>query len=91
MGVPVVMVRVPLCCFPLSYRTIIIWFIYISGYLFIIIYRSLLTVQAPGDAEAFCAHLVKTGMVDAVASEDMDTLAFGGSLLLRQLNAKKDR
>lgn len=47
-------------------------------------------VMAPGDAEAFCAHLVKTGMVDAVASEDMDTLAFGGSLLLRQLNAKKD-
>lgn len=48
-------------------------------------------VQAPGDAEAFCAHLVKTGMVHAVASEDMDTLPFGGSVLLRQLNAKKDR
>ncbi|XP_076150514.1 putative flap endonuclease 1 homolog [Alosa pseudoharengus] len=47
-------------------------------------------LMAPGDAEAFCAHLVKTGVVDAVASEDMDTLAFGGSLLLRQLNAKKD-
>lgn len=28
--------------------------------------------------------------MDAVASEDMDTLAFGGSVLLRQLNAKKD-
>ncbi|XP_062380818.1 probable flap endonuclease 1 homolog [Sardina pilchardus] len=45
---------------------------------------------APGDAEALCAHLAKTGVVDAVASEDMDTLAFGGSLLLRQLNAKRD-
>ncbi|KAL2097946.1 hypothetical protein ACEWY4_007153 [Coilia grayii] len=47
-------------------------------------------VMAPGDAEACCAHLVKAGIVDAVASEDMDTLAFGGSILLRQLNAKKD-
>ncbi|XP_063074880.1 probable flap endonuclease 1 homolog [Engraulis encrasicolus] len=47
-------------------------------------------LMAPGDAEAFCAHLVKSGKVDAVASEDMDTLAFGGSVLLRQLNAKKD-
>ncbi|XP_031415601.1 probable flap endonuclease 1 homolog [Clupea harengus] len=47
-------------------------------------------VMAPGDAEACCAHLVKTGMVHAVASEDMDTLPFGGSVLLRQLNAKKD-
>lgn len=47
-------------------------------------------LMAPGDAEAFCAHLVKTGVAHAVASEDMDTLAYGGSLLLRQLNAKKD-
>ncbi|XP_028833503.1 probable flap endonuclease 1 homolog isoform X2 [Denticeps clupeoides] len=47
-------------------------------------------VQAPGDGEAYCAHLLKSGSVDAVASEDMDTLAFGGTVLLRQLNAKKD-
>ncbi|XP_062843785.1 probable flap endonuclease 1 homolog [Trichomycterus rosablanca] len=46
-------------------------------------------VTAPGDAEAFCAHLVKSGLVDAVASEDMDTLAFGGTVLLRQLKASK--
>ncbi|XP_046732091.1 probable flap endonuclease 1 homolog [Silurus meridionalis] len=46
-------------------------------------------VQAPGDAEACCAQLVRSGVVDAVASEDMDTLAFGGTLLLRQLNAKR--
>ncbi|KAG2465284.1 LRRF2 protein, partial [Polypterus senegalus] len=44
---------------------------------------------APSDGEAMCAHLVKTGEVDAVASEDMDTLAFGSSFLIRQLNAKK--
>ncbi|KAK7158956.1 hypothetical protein R3I94_005330 [Phoxinus phoxinus] len=47
-------------------------------------------IQAPGEAEALCAHLVKSGTVNAVASEDMDTLAFGGTVLLRQLNAKKD-
>ncbi|XP_060722976.1 probable flap endonuclease 1 homolog isoform X2 [Tachysurus vachellii] len=46
-------------------------------------------VQAPGDAEACCAQMVRGGVVDAVASEDMDTLAFGGMILLRQLNAKK--
>ncbi|KAK2822158.1 hypothetical protein Q5P01_022223 [Channa striata] len=46
-------------------------------------------IKAPGDAEALCAHLVKQKKVDAVASEDMDTLPFGGSILIRQLNAKK--
>uniref|UniRef100_A0A3B5KBJ5 Zgc:110269 n=1 Tax=Takifugu rubripes TaxID=31033 RepID=A0A3B5KBJ5_TAKRU len=43
-----------------------------------------------GDAEALCAWLVKEGTVDAVASEDMDTLPFGASILIRQLNSKKD-
>ena len=38
-----------------------------------------------------CAQLVKEGTVDAVASEDMDTLPFGGNVLVRQLNAKRDR
>ncbi|XP_071372998.1 probable flap endonuclease 1 homolog isoform X2 [Centroberyx affinis] len=47
-------------------------------------------VQAPGDGEALCAQLVRDGTVDAVASEDMDTLPFGGSVLIRQLNAKRD-
>ncbi|XP_051556195.1 probable flap endonuclease 1 homolog isoform X2 [Myxocyprinus asiaticus] len=47
-------------------------------------------IMAPGEAEALCAHLVKSGTVNAVASEDMDTLAFGGTVLLRQLNAKRD-
>lgn len=47
-------------------------------------------VQAPGDAEALCAQLVKTGTVYAVASEDMDTLPFGGTLLIRQLNGSRD-
>ncbi|KAM6989289.1 putative flap endonuclease 1 homolog [Tautogolabrus adspersus] len=47
-------------------------------------------VQAPRDAEALCAQLVREGIVDAVASEDMDTLPFGAKILIRQLNAKKD-
>ncbi|KAM4551857.1 putative flap endonuclease 1 homolog [Odontesthes bonariensis] len=46
-------------------------------------------IQAPGDAEALCAHLVKTEAVDAVASEDMDTLPFGANILIRKLNAKR--
>ncbi|XP_054889440.1 probable flap endonuclease 1 homolog isoform X3 [Poeciliopsis prolifica] len=46
--------------------------------------------QAAGDAEAQCARLVRDGIVDAVASEDMDTLPFGANILIRQLNAKKD-
>ncbi|XP_061878298.1 probable flap endonuclease 1 homolog isoform X1 [Entelurus aequoreus] len=47
-------------------------------------------IQAPGDAEAFCAWMVRQGTAEAVASEDMDTLPFGAHVLLRQLNAKKD-
>ncbi|XP_061696289.1 probable flap endonuclease 1 homolog isoform X2 [Syngnathoides biaculeatus] len=47
-------------------------------------------VQAPGDAEALCAWLVREKTVEAVASEDMDTLPFGAHVLIRHLNAKKD-
>ncbi|XP_067109514.1 probable flap endonuclease 1 homolog isoform X2 [Osmerus mordax] len=47
-------------------------------------------IQAPGEGEALCARLVQGGLVDAVASEDMDTLAFGGTVLIRQLSAKKN-
>lgn len=50
-----------------------------------------LVLQAPGDAEALCAWLVKKGTVDAVASEDMDTLPFGANILIRQFNGKRDR
>ncbi|KAM3604680.1 uncharacterized protein V6R79_014693 [Siganus canaliculatus] len=47
-------------------------------------------IQAPGDAEALCAQLVRDGTVDAVASEDMDTLPFGATNVIRHLNAKRD-
>ncbi|PVH94193.1 PIN domain-like protein, partial [Periconia macrospinosa] len=39
--------------------------------------------EAPGEAEAECAMLQMKGHVDAVWSEDSDTLMFGCSLLLR--------
>ena len=47
-------------------------------------------VEAPGEAEAECAALVKSGKAHAVATEDMDSLAFGANYLLRGLNSKKE-
>lgn len=44
-------------------------------------------VEAPSEAEATCAALVKSGKVWAAGSEDMDTLTFGSSVLLRHLSA----
>ncbi|KAL8181467.1 UNVERIFIED_CONTAM: hypothetical protein K2H54_002772 [Gekko kuhli] len=45
-------------------------------------------VQAPGEAEATCAALVKSGHATCTATEDLDALPFGSLLLLRHLNAK---
>lgn len=39
--------------------------------------------QAPGEAEAECALLQKKGLVDAVWSEDVDTLMFGATLTFK--------
>lgn len=39
--------------------------------------------QAPGEAEAECALLQKRGLVDAVWSEDVDTLMFGATLTFK--------
>ena len=36
-------------------------------------------VEAPSEAEATCAHLVKEKLCDVVASEDADALTFGAS------------
>jgi flap endonuclease-1 len=47
-------------------------------------------IDAPAEAEAQCAELVKAGLAHAVASEDMDALAFGSRLLLRGFNNKKE-
>lgn len=44
-------------------------------------------IEAPSEAEATCAALVKSGKVWASGSEDMDTLTFGSLVLLRHLTA----
>lgn len=42
-------------------------------------------VDAPMEAEAQCAELVKGGKADAVGTEDMDALTFGALVQLRKL------
>lgn len=48
-------------------------------------------VDAPCEAEAQCAALVKAGKVYATATEDMDALTFGSSVLLRHLTFSEAR
>lgn len=48
-------------------------------------------VEAPCEAEAQCAALVKAGKVYATATEDMDALTFGSSILLRHLTFSEAR
>jgi len=48
-------------------------------------------LQAPCEAEAQCAALVKAGKVYAVGTEDMDALTFGSSVLLRHLTFSEAR
>ncbi|XP_052744896.1 flap endonuclease 1 isoform X2 [Bicyclus anynana] len=48
-------------------------------------------VEAPCEAEAQCAQLVKAGKVYAVATEDMDALTFGADVLLRHLTFSEAR
>ena len=46
---------------------------------------------APGEAEAECALLQREGLVDAVLSEDVDTLMFGCGLTLRNWTSEGSR
>ena len=46
---------------------------------------------APGEAEAECAILQKEGIVDAVLSEDVDTLMFGSGLTMRNWSSEGTR
>lgn len=48
-------------------------------------------VDAPCEAEAQCAALVKAGKVYATATEDMDALTFGSNVLLRHLTFSEAR
>lgn len=45
-------------------------------------------VESKGEGEALCAQLSNMGSVDMVASEDLDTLPFGATTLLKGLNQK---
>ncbi|KAL7073013.1 hypothetical protein ACQ4LE_007677 [Meloidogyne hapla] len=42
-------------------------------------------VEAPCEAEAQCAELVRKGIVYATATEDMDALTFGSQILVRHM------
>lgn len=44
---------------------------------------------APGEAEAECAILQREGLVDAVLSEDVDTLMFGSGVTFRNWSADR--
>lgn len=48
-------------------------------------------VDAPCEAEAQCAELVKAGKVYGTATEDMDALTFGSTVLLRHLTFSEAR
>lgn len=47
--------------------------------------------SAPGEAEAECALLQKEGIIDAVLSEDVDTLMFGCGLSMRNWSSEGTR
>ncbi|KUI58032.1 hypothetical protein VP1G_05324 [Cytospora mali] len=47
--------------------------------------------DAPGEAEAECALLQQQGVVDAVLSEDVDTIMFGCTFTLRNWSAEGSR
>jgi len=47
-------------------------------------------VEAPGEAEAQCAEIVKMGLAYGTATEDMDALTFGSAHLIRGFNSKKE-
>lgn len=47
-------------------------------------------IEAPTEAEAQCAQMVKDDLAYATVTEDMDALTFGTPILLRGLGSKKD-
>jgi flap endonuclease-1 len=48
-------------------------------------------VQAPGEGEMQCAELVKSGQAYAVASQDYDAIAVGGTRLIQNLTLARQR
>jgi len=54
-------------------------------------YLGLPVIQAPSEAEAQCAHVVKQGDAYASLSQDYDSLIFGCPLLIRNLSIEGKR
>ena len=52
-------------------------------------YMGIPYIRSQGEADSQCAALCLSGIVDGVASEDMDLLAFGTPVLLRDFSSKK--
>lgn len=48
-------------------------------------------IDAPCEAEAQCAAMVKAGKIYATATEDMDALTFGSNILLRHMTFSEAR
>jgi flap endonuclease-1 len=48
-------------------------------------------IDAPEEADSQCAWLAKTGLVDAVLTEDMDILTFGSPYVIRNLTSFKKK
>jgi flap endonuclease-1 len=46
-------------------------------------------IDAPCEAEAQCAELVRSGKAHATATEDMDALTFGSTILVRNMTASE--
>ncbi len=46
--------------------------------------RSLILLQALGEAEAELAYLNRTGAIDAIITDDVDTLVFGALMILKK-------
>ncbi|MEW5307570.1 MAG: hypothetical protein WDW36_009958 [Sanguina aurantia] len=44
-------------------------------------------IESPSEAEAQCAEMCKSGLVDGMATEDMDALTFGAPLVIRHMMA----
>lgn len=47
------------------------------------------TIIADGEAEALCVALCRAGLCDAVASSDLDCLAYGAPVFVRNLGTDK--
>jgi flap endonuclease-1 len=48
-------------------------------------------IEAPSEAEAQCAAMTRAGLVYATGSEDMDSLTFGASIIVRHLTFSEAR